>query len=218
MENTALLKQKREIIQQTPPPFANANGAKKVLVINGHPDRESFNWALAEAYRSGLAESEAVVEQINIADLQFNPNLAYGYRVISPLEPDLLMAIEKIKAADHMVWVFPSWWHGLPALMKGFVDRTFLPGLFFKFEQGKLFPKQLLKGKTARLIITADTVRWYDRWFMKSPAIQQFKKGTLQFVGIDPVKVTYIAPVKNSTEAFRAKWLRKVGQMGQKAS
>ena len=187
---------------------------KKVLVINGHPDQESFNYGLADAYLQGLATKSVKVDQINIADLQFNPNLAFGYRKISVLEPDLLDAIEKIKAADHLVWIFPMWWYGLPALMKGFIDRIFLPGTFFKYQKGKPFPRQLLKGKTARLIITADTVRWYDRWFMGTPLINQFKKGTLEFCGVKPVKVTYIAPIKDSTEAFRSKWLRKVQKLG----
>jgi len=74
------------------------------------------------------------------------------------------------------------------------------------------------KGKPGHIVITADTVRWYDRWFMKSPSIQKFKKGTLQFVGIDPVKVSYIAPVKNSTQTFRENWLKKVEAFGRKAA
>ena len=188
---------------------------KRILLINGHPDKESFNYALADAYLAGLDRTKVTIDQLNIADLEFNPNLAYGYRKISPLEPDLLDAIERIKAADHLVWVFPMWWYGIPALMKGFIDRTFLPGVFFKYQKGKLFPEQLLKGKTGHLIITADTVRWYDRFFMGSPLINQFKKGTLEFVGVKPVKVTYIAPVKDSTEEFRKSWLQKVKQLGQ---
>ena len=187
---------------------------KKVLVINGHPDIESYNYALSKAYQDGLNDSEAKVELINIADLDFNPNLKYGYRKISELEPDLLDAIDKIKQADHLVWVLPMWWYGMPALMKGFIDRIFLPGFFFKYQRGNPFPKKLLKGKTARLIITADTVRWYDRWFMGSPLINQFKKGTLEFCGVKPVKVTYIAPIKDSSDAFRVKWLEKVKKLG----
>ena len=186
----------------------------KVLVINGHPDIESYNYALSKAYQDGLNDSEAKVESINIADLDFNPNLKYGYRKISELEPDLLDAIDKIKQADHLVWVLPMWWYGMPALMKGFIDRIFLPGFFFKYQRGNPFPKKLLKGKTARLIITADTVRWYDRWFMGSPLINQFKKGTLEFCGVKPVKVTYIAPIKDSSDAFRVKWLEKVKKLG----
>lgn len=188
--------------------------SKKVLVINGHPDNESFNYALSEAYLDGLSGSNVPVELLNIADLNFNPNLKYGYRKISELEPDLLQAIDQIKHADHLVWILPMWWYGMPALMKGFIDRIFLPGFFFKYQKGNPFPKKLLKGKTARLIITADTVRWYDRWFMGSPLINQFKKGTLEFCGVKPVKITYIAPIKNSTASFRAKWLEKVKKLG----
>lgn len=187
---------------------------KKVLIINGHPDKESFNYALANAYRQGLEKTNTLVDQVNLADLEFNPNLAFGYRKISKLEPDLLEAIEKIKEADHLVWFFPMWWYGLPALMKGFIDRTFLPGVFFKYQKGKLFPQKLLKGKTARLVITADTVRWYDYLFMGSPLINQFKKGTLEFCGVKPVKTTYIAPIKNSSPEFRASWLKKIAKLG----
>ena len=187
---------------------------RKVLIINGHPDKESFNYALSDAYLKGIDQSKTEVLQINLADLDFNPNLAFGYRKISKLEQDLLDAIEKIKAADHMVWFFPMWWYGIPALLKGFIDRIFLPGLFFKYQKGKLFPKRLLIGKTARLVITADTVRWYDRWFMGSPLINQFKKGTLEFCGVKPVKITYIAPIKDSTPKFRESWLKKVRKLG----
>ena len=104
---------------------------KKVLIINGHPDRESFNYALSKAYKNGVDKANATVEQINIAELDFSPNLKFGYRKRTDLEPDLIDAIEKIKQADHMVWVFPMWWSGYPALMKGFIDRTFLPGITF---------------------------------------------------------------------------------------
>ena len=192
----------------------NGHRRQKVLVINGHPDKKSFNYALSDAYLEGLEGSKADIELLNIADLDFNPNLKYGYRKISELEPDLLEAIDRIKQADHMVWILPMWWYGMPALMKGFIDRIFLPGFFFKYQKGNPFPKKLLKGKTARLIITADTVRWYDRWFMGSPLINQFKKGTLEFCGVKPVKVTYIAPIKDSSDTFRAKWLSKVQKLG----
>ncbi len=63
--------------------------------------------------------------QINISDLGFNPNLEFGYKKRTELEPDLLEAIEKIKKADHMVWIFPMWWFGCPGFIKSFIDRTF---------------------------------------------------------------------------------------------
>ncbi len=188
---------------------------KKTLIINGHPDKESFNYALSEAYIVGAAKTGAFITQINIADLDFNPNLKYGYRKRMHLEPDLEGAIKQIKEAEHIVWFFPMWWAGYPALMKGFIDRTFLPGITYKIVPGQLRHEKFLKGKTSRIIMTTDTPQWYDSLFMKSPAIRQFKKGTLEFCGISPVKVTYISPIKGSNEDFRTKWLRKVQLLGK---
>ncbi|WP_064966177.1 NAD(P)H-dependent oxidoreductase [Tenacibaculum ovolyticum] len=189
---------------------------KQILIINGHPDKESFNYALSAAYIKGVNKTDAELTQINISDLDFNPNLRFGYRKRMELEPDLVDAIEKIKKADHIVWVFPIWWGGYPALIKGFIDRTFLPGITFQPIEGKPLPKKLLKGKSARLIITSDTPKWYDFLIMKRPAINQFKKGTLQFCGINPVKVTFISVIKDSTLSFREKWLKKVVLLGEK--
>lgn len=187
---------------------------KKVLVINGHPDKESFNAGLAEAYKKGAESSDTEVSTINIRDLEFNPNLQFGYRKRTELEPDLLDSIDKIKEAEHIVWIFPMWWYSYPAIMKGFIDRTFLPGVTFEYVEGKPFPKKLLKGKTGRIIVTADTPNWYNRLFMRNPAINQLKRGTLKFCGINPVAVTYICPVKNSSDEFREKWLNKIERLG----
>ncbi len=189
---------------------------KNVLIINGHPDKLSFNHALSAAYKEGASKTSAIISEINIGDLKFNPNLEFGYRRRTELEPDLLNGIEKLKQADHIVWVFPMWWSGYPAIMKGFIDRTFLPGITYQPIEGKSFPKKLLKGKTSRVIITSDTPGWYDRIFMHRPAINQFKKGTLKFCGINPVKVTYIAPIKNADQEFLKKWTKKVYLLGEK--
>ena len=150
MQNTLEIKSDKVLLIDDGRSKLDITDGKKVLVINGHPDQESFNYALSKAYISGLRNAEAQVESLNIADLDFNPNLKYGYRKISELESDLLQAIDQIKQADHLVWVLPMWWYGMPALMKGFIDRIFLPGLFFKYQKGNPFPKKLLKGKTAR--------------------------------------------------------------------
>lgn len=189
---------------------------KQVLIINGHPDKQSYNYALSDAYAKGASETNATVSQINISELEFNPNLQFGYRQRMDLEPDLVDAINKIEKADHVVWAFPIWWYGYPALMKGFIDRTFLPGTTFEPIEGNPLPKKLMKGKSARLIITADTPKWYDYIIMKRPVINQFKKGTLQYCGFNPVKVTYIAPIYDSSSDFREKWKQKVALLGEK--
>jgi NAD(P)H dehydrogenase (quinone) len=189
---------------------------KHILIINGHPDKQSYNYALSEAYKNGASKTNAIIDTINISDLDFNPNLSFGYRQRTELEPDLKDAIDKIKKADHIVWFFPLWWAGLPALMKGFIDRTFLPGITFDFIEGKAAPIGLLKGKTSRIIITTDTPKWYDYIVMKRPVLKQFKKGTLEYCGISPVKVTYISPIISSSLDTRKKWLKKVTILGEK--
>ncbi|MFT3752146.1 MAG: NAD(P)H-dependent oxidoreductase [Paludibacter sp.] len=189
---------------------------KKILIINGNPEKNSYNYALSQSYSEGAKNSKAEISTINISELQFNPNLAHGYQKRTELEPDLQDAIEKIKNTDHIVWFFPMWWYSCPAIMKGFIDRTFLPGITFQPVEGRPLPEKLLKGKSARLIITADSPSWFNKLFMKSPAINQIKRGTLQFCGVNPVKITYIAPMANSTEEFREKHLQKVYALGEK--
>ncbi|MFT4568316.1 MAG: NAD(P)H dehydrogenase (quinone) [Saprospiraceae bacterium] len=103
-----------------------------VVIINGHPDSESFNFGLAAAYKKGAIASGKEVQEIIIIELDFNPNLEFGYRKRTELESDLLRAQEQIKWADHIVWVYPVWLGSVPAIMKGFFDRVLLPGFVFK--------------------------------------------------------------------------------------
>ncbi len=130
--------------------------AKKILIINAHPNKDSFNFGIAAAYKKGALQTNAEVKEIVIRDLQFNPNLQYGYQKRIELESDLLDAWEKIKWADHLVWVHPVWWGGLPAITKGFIDRVFLPGFAFKYRENSVWWDKLLKGKTAHIITTLD--------------------------------------------------------------
>ncbi|WP_115619723.1 NAD(P)H-dependent oxidoreductase [Chryseobacterium indoltheticum] len=189
---------------------------KKIALINGHPNHESFNFALAEAYKKGVENSGAEIKEIIIRDLDFNPNLQFGYQKRMDLEPDLLKAWEIIQCADHLVWVHPVWWGGLPAITKGFIDRLFLPGLAFKYRENSVWWDKFLKGKTAHIITTIDQPGWYYRIFYGRPSINQLKKSTLEFCGVKPVKVTYIGIIKNSKEEQRQKWIEKVYSLGQK--
>lgn len=188
---------------------------KKILIINGHPNRESFDSALAEAYKKGAIGSGADVKEIIIRELDFNANLNFGYQKKMELEPGLLSAQEKISWADHLVWVHPVWWGGLPALTKGFIDRVFLPGFAFQYRANSVWWDRLLKGKTAHIITTLDQPSWYYWLVFGRPSVNQLKRSVLEFCGIKPVKVTYIGPVRNSNAAFRKKWLRQVEVMGE---
>lgn len=112
---------------------------KKILIINGHPNRDAFNFGIAQSYKDCAIDSGAEVTEIIIAELNFNPNLQFGYQKIMELEPDLVEAWEKIIWADHLVWIHPVWWGGLPAITKGFIDRLFLPGRAFRYRQNSVW-------------------------------------------------------------------------------
>lgn len=188
---------------------------KKITILNGHPNTASFNFALVEAYLKGAKASGAEVRQITLANMEFDTNLKYGYQKRMELEPDLLKAIDDIKWADHLVWVHPVWWGGLPALLKGFIDRIFLPGIMYKYRDNSMLWDKLLKGKTAHILTTLDQPGWYYRLMYGRPSVNQLKKSTLQFCGVSPVQVTYIGIVRNSKENQRTKWLTKVENLGR---
>ncbi|ASK30050.1 NADPH:quinone reductase [Chryseobacterium sp. T16E-39] len=189
---------------------------KKIAIINGHPNKSSFCCGLTKAYKEGALNSGAEVKEIIIADLQFNPNLQFGYQKRIELEPDLLKAWEIIQWAEHLIWIHPIWWGGLPAITKGFIDRLFLPGMAFKYRENSVWWDQLLKGKTARIITTLDQPGWYYRLFYGRPSVNQLSKSTLKFCGVKPVKVTYVGIIKTSDEEQRSKWLNKIWVLGQK--
>ena len=169
---------------------------------------------MAKAYEDGAVKSGATVSMIHIGELQFNPNLQFGYTKRMDLEPDLLDSLEKIKAADHLVWIHPVWWGGMPAIMKGFIDRLFLPGLTYQYRENSMWWDKLLSGKTARIITTLDQPGWYYRLMYGRPSVNQLKKSTLEFCGIKPVKVTYVGIIKTATPEQRQKWINQIYNLG----
>lgn len=188
----------------------------KILIINGHPDKLSFCFALAQSYNKGALSTGAECKLINLIDLKFNPILNYGYRVVSELEPDLLRAQQDILWAEHIVLVYPNWWGTYPALLKGFFDRIFLPNFAFKYHPKSVFWDKLLKGRSARLIVTMNTPKWYYWLIYRSPGNNSMQKSILQFCGISPVNITSLGVVKLSDGKKRLAWLNKVEQLGMK--
>ena len=185
---------------------------KKILIINGHPDKKSYTAALTKAYAKG-ARTQAEVEVLYFADLEFDLILHHAYKSRTELEPDLLRAQALLKEADHTVWLYPTWWGGMPALLKGFIDRVFLPGFSFKYRENSPFWDKLMKGKTARVITTMDSPIWYYRLAYSSAGHKAVKRIILGFCGFK-VKFFTLGNLKNSTDKQRHKWLEKVERLG----
>jgi len=187
---------------------------KRVLVILGHPIVGSLCGALADSY-TGAAESAGhEVRRINLAELKFDPILRHGYAEPQPLEPDLVNAQAQIKWAQHVVFVYPTWWGSMPALMKGFIDRTFLPGFAFKYHKRSPLWDRLLTGRTAELIVTMDTPPLFNKLVNRSPGDKQMKRSVLQFTGLKPLRATSFGKVRGASNAKRAKWIAKAAKLG----
>ncbi len=190
----------------------------KILVILGHPDTDSFCAVLASAYAASATASGYEVRELKLGELQFDPVLWHGYNRRQELEPDLVRAQELIQWSNHLVFVYPNWWGAMPALMKGFFDRVFLPGFAFKYRDGSVFWDKLLSGRTAHLIVTMDTPAWYYRWIYHRPGHNEMKRTILGFCGIKVVQLTELAPVRGSTPQAREKWIAMVKRLGSNAN
>lgn len=186
-----------------------------ILIINGHPNPDSYCSALCKAYARGANKAGHNVSVLHLHELTFNLNLTGGYSKDTKLEADVIFSQEKISWANHIVVVHPVWWGSVPALLKGFFDRVLLPGFAFKYrKEGQLWDK-LLSGKTASIIYTADTPVFIYRYLFLSPSVNMVKNRVLGFCGIKTKKVVCVAPIRKSTQEFRERWITRIEGLGQ---
>ncbi len=174
-----------------------------IYLLLAHPDTDSFNGQLADAYEKALLASGHKVCRQNIGEMQFDPILRKGYSVIQELEPDLIQAQENILWCDTWIIIYPVWWGSVPAILKGFLDRAILPGFGFKYHTNDPFWDKYLKGRSAHVIATSDAPAIYLWWQYGNSDIKTIKNATLEFCGIRPVKVTRITRVKYLDEKKR---------------
>jgi putative NADPH-quinone reductase len=190
---------------------------KRVLVLAANPKKDSFVGYLAETYARSAGKNHDV-QLLELSDMNFNIDLQGGYAGEHFMETSLKSFQASIEWCEHLVIFTPIWWGALPAKLKGLIDRTFLPGFAFQYEKGKLIPKKLLQGRTARIVMTMDTPPWYYLVIQGAPAIRQLKTATLKFVGFKSVKSKMIGPIINSTTQTREKWLRHISKLGYVAN
>jgi NAD(P)H dehydrogenase (quinone) len=189
---------------------------KKILIIHGHPVKETFIDCLKDSYKDAAQKTGAEIREIVLRDLNFEINFKEGYRGNQALESDLTKAQEDILWADHLVFFYPNWWGTYPALLKGFIDRAFLPGFAFKYRKSGQLPEQLLRGKTARLVVTMDTPVWYYYLVQKAPGHHSMRKAILEFCGIQPVRISSLGPMRSSSDKQRNKWISQMRHLGKK--
>lgn len=186
---------------------------RKVLVVYCHPNPKSFTRAVLEAVEAGLRGGGAAVELVDLHAEGFDPVLVVDEnrrrRDLDKVE-ETRRYRDLVAWCDALVLVYPVWWGGFPAMLKGFVDRVFVSGLTYSFQgrpKDAVFPEGLMRGKEAHFFYTLDSPRlvaWIDPGWL-SNYFTVFK-----YCGFSSVRRHYLARLKLTAPEARADWLVEV--------
>jgi len=187
-----------------------------VLVIIGHPRAGSLCHALADAYMQGAREAGARLERLDLRELAFCRDVEERVMRLQATEPDIDRARQLLCWAEHIVFVYPTWWGTMPSLLKGFLDRVLLPGFAFRHAENAFGYEGLLGGRSAHLITTMDTPALVYRIVYRAPGHNAMRRATLNFCGIEPVRITPFGSVLKSNPEERGRWLDRAKLEGLK--
>ncbi len=188
----------------------------RIFILLGHTLKEGTTGSLADAYESGALEAGHEVRRMNIGEMQFDPILHHGYRTIQELEPDLKTFQENIRWCTHFVLLYPDWWSTTPAIVKGLFDRAWLPAFAFRFNKNGMGWQKLLKGRSARIIIPANTPGWLS-FCMFGESTNTVARAMLGFSGFSPVRIKVFSPSEKASDAVKESWKKKVTGWGRRA-
>ena len=194
---------------------------KRIYVLNGHPAKASLSKTLAEHYARSASNAGHNVRIAHLGDFEFDSDFGFGgYRKTKPLEPILKEFLKDLEWADHIVITTPIWWGGLPAKLKGLIDRTFLPGRTFDTRNKTAigFPMPMLEGRTARLIVTSDTPGWLMSFCYGNALFRQVRHQILGFVGIKPTRFSHFKMASHPKPSQVDGWIKSVNNLGRQAA
>lgn len=186
----------------------------RIVIIQGHPDTSErhFCHALADAYAKGAERAGHHVERIDLGRMEIPFLTSQQEQEEGTVASALAQAQASIKAADHLVFVYPLWLGEMPALLKAFLEQVMRPGFAYDIHKPPL-RNGLLSGKSARVIITMGMPSWFYRLYYGSHSLKALKIGILRFVGIKPVRATLIGGVGGAR--FRGEpWLETLERLG----
>lgn len=190
---------------------------RRITLIQGHPDPEPvhFGHALAHAYAQGAREGGHELRVLAAA--QLDAPLLRTLREFGESPPPAVQgAQEDIRWAEHLVLIYPLWMGDVPAVLKGFLEQVFRPG----FALGDLehsdrgMPKRLLKGRSARLVVTMGMPAPVYRWVFGAHGVKSLKRSLLGLSGIAPIRTSLIGMVEGRPAA-RARWLARLEALGR---
>jgi len=192
--------------------------AKRIAIIQGHPDQSAqrFCRAVAAAYEKGAQAAGHTVDTIDVAALKF-PFLCSKKEYEQDTAPKGVRRAQDImQHADHLVVIFPLWLGDMPALLKAFFEQTFRPGFAYAGILDRGVPKQLLKGKSARIIVTMGMPAPVYRLYFRAHGLKNLRRNILAFCGIGPIRDTLIGMIEAKNPKSRITWLARAEALGRK--
>ena len=119
-----------------PPRAADDKEPRRILLVHAHPVSDSFSSALADAVERGAAEGGHQIRRRSLYAEGYRPELTASERKgyfdvdkgAARCPPDVRSHLQDLRWADSLVLVYPTWWFNMPAMLKGFFDRTLVPG------------------------------------------------------------------------------------------
>ena len=191
----------------------------KIAVIQGHPDASGNRLchALASAYVEGALAAGHEIEQVDVGQLNFpilrsQEDWEKGH---DRTPEDLQEAQRAIVEADHLFLIYPLWLGTSPALFKAFLEQVFRPGIALSYDEG--FPKPLLKGKSARIVVTMGMPAIAYRWYFFAHGLKNLERSILGIAGLKPVRHTLFGMVESVSNEKRLGWMAKMNALGRKA-
>ena len=189
----------------------------RITILQGHPDPRGghFGHALADAYLVAARDAAHEVRTIELAQLEF-PLLrsAQEWKEAAP-PPSVREAQEAIAWAEHLVIFFPLWLGDMPALLKGFLEQTLRPGFAIGTAAAGRMPKKLLKGRSARIVVTMGMPAFFYRAYYRSHSVKSLKRNILEFCGFSPVRTSLVGMVEGTKLGARELWLAKMATFGR---
>lgn len=186
----------------------------RALVLAAHPVPDSFNAALHAKTVETLEARGWDVDDCDLYAEGFNPVLSEAERRAYHEEPDNIAPVaeyvERLRAADALVMVFPVWNFGYPAMLKGFLDRVFLPGVSFKLEDGKVKPN-LRKIRRLAAVTTYGGTR-VRAMLAGDPPRKCVTRAVWHVCRPHSMKYLALYDMNRATDTQRAAFLTRVGQ------
>lgn len=189
----------------------------RISVILAHPDKQSFNHAIAETVAGQLKKNGHDVAYHDLYQEQFDPILP---AVEIPSHADLPESIDRhcdeIVSADGIVIVHPNWWGQPPAILKGWVDRIIRPEVAYKFlegDSGEGIPVGLLRAETAVVFNTANTPVKRELEVFGDPLQLLWKNCIFDLCGVKRFYRKMYAVIVTSTYEERQAWLKEAEEI-----